>query len=576
MASGFGGTCWNCGITGHQAKRCPNKARLEFSRWRGANPASIKCFNCEKYGHYKRDCPTLIKGIKPRGGAEYWKQKEKPKEIKNQSLATDTTKSVTPESSVKEKCLEHTDHEMINGFLPRMSSPNNDVPSLSTSNDVPSLSTPNDVPSLSTSNDVPSLSTPNDVPNMSPSNDVPNMSPSNDVPNMSPPNDVPNMSPSNDVPNMSPPNDVPNMSPSNDDVHSRSTEELSPEKSFSSVVLSASIIKNDSQEDKISSDNTSTHNLPNFTDAYFDEEPNEKQKKPVWQHHSDRGTGKKKHKDLILYKRVATYPSYLDTHCHLEYLLEKHRLRTFSDLVSWFCYPCNFDGCITSFCDPAAFSSFSCYEELLSEDKVWASFGLHPHHAQHCTPILVEKLIDRLTHSKCVALGEIGLDYSEHSLKQSSKVAQKELLYRLLPYCQAFNKPVVLHCRDAEDDLFEIISTALPRDWFIHLHCYTGTLEMANQFLSTFPNLYLGLTGHLTYFKFKESHKLAQTVSLNRLLLETDAPYMLPAAFKSTTMRWSHPPMAVCVAEEIAKIRHCSVNEIITITRENARIFYGI
>ena len=260
----------------------------------------------------------------------------------------------------------------------------------------------------------------------------------------------------------------------------------------------------------------------------------------------------------------------------MEYLLEKHRLRTFSDLVSWFCYPCNFDGCITSFCDPAAFSSFSCYEELLSEDKVWASFGLHPHHAQHCTPILVEKLIDRLTHSKCVALGEIGLDYSEHSLKQSTKVAQKELLYRLLPYCQAFNKPVVLHCRDAEDDLFEIISTALPRDWFIHLHCYTGTLEMANQFLSTFPNLYLGLTGHLTYFKFKESHKLAQTVSLNRLLLETDAPYMLPAAFKSTTMRWSHPPMAVCVAEEIAKIRHCSVNEIITITRENACIFYGI
>ena len=259
----------------------------------------------------------------------------------------------------------------------------------------------------------------------------------------------------------------------------------------------------------------------------------------------------------------------------MEYLLERHRLRTFSDLISWFCYPSNFDGCITSFCDPAAFSSFSCYEELLNEDKVWASFGLHPHHAQHCTPILEEKITNHLTHSKCVALGEIGLDYSEHSLKQSSIVAQKELLYRLLPYCEAFNKPVVLHCRDAEDDLFEILSTALPRDWFIHLHCYTGTLEMANRFLSTFPNLYLGFTGHLTYFKFKESHRLAQTVSLNRLLLETDAPYMLPAAFKST-MRCSHPPMAVCVAEEIAKIRHCSVNEVITITRENARVFYGI
>ena len=311
---------------------------------------------------------------------------------------------------------------------------------------------------------------------------------------------------------------------------------------------------------------TDVEMLPQIDDDYFTEEPNEKNTEYQNYH-------QKKHKDTLFYERISVYPSYIDTHCHLEYLLEKYRLSSFSSLQQKFHYPLNFDGCITSFCDPSAFSSFGCCKELLEEDKVWGSFGLHPHHAKYLTPALEEKITHWLGHSKCIAVGEIGLDYSEHSLKISNKIKQKEILSHMLQYCILFNKPVVIHCRDAEEDLYDILSTSLPLDWYIHLHCYTGSKSMAENFLCSFPNLYIGLTGHLTYHKFKESHSIARNAPLDRLLIETDSPYMVPAGMK---MKWSHPPMAFSVAEEISKLRNTSVSDVLTVLRENTKTIYGI
>ncbi|XP_003383631.1 PREDICTED: uncharacterized protein LOC100631814 [Amphimedon queenslandica] len=296
--------------------------------------------------------------------------------------------------------------------------------------------------------------------------------------------------------------------------------------------------------------------------------------KPVWQ------KNKTRHKDISLYQRVAKLPRYLDTHCHVEYLLERHRLSSYADMSLKFCYPSNFDGCITSFCDPAAFSSFGCYRELLEEDKIWASFGMHPRHARSFSPLLEERLLECLAHPKCIALGEIGLDFSGHSLKQSNKAEQKKLVNHLLQYAQVYSKPLILHCRDAEEDLYEILCNALPRDWFIHLHCYTGSVEMALKFVDKFPNLYIGLTGHVTQFKFKDARSIARDFSLDRLLIETDSPYMMPFSMRPGRslrgLKWTHPPMAVCVAEEIGRLRDCITEEVLTVTRRNAQTLYGI
>ena len=290
-------------------------------------------------------------------------------------------------------------------------------------------------------------------------------------------------------------------------------------------------------------------------------------------HHSSR----RKDKDKLFYDRISSLPPFIDTHCHLEYLLSKYRTTDYSSLVKRFQYPANLDGCITSFCDPAAFSSFGCIDELLSEDSVWASFGIHPHHATNYTPQLEEKLLDKLAHPKCVALGEVGLDYSAHSLRQSSRGDQKRVLQDLLKFAPVYDKPVVVHCREAEDDVMEILTACLPYTWKIHLHCYTGTLRIAYQFLDRFPNLVLGFTSHVTYEReFPDLRMLLEGVPLERVLLETDAPYTPPITLKSHYIKWSHPPMAAAVAEEIAKIRGVKCEDVLLTTRDNTRQFYGI
>ena len=274
-----------------------------------------------------------------------------------------------------------------------------------------------------------------------------------------------------------------------------------------------------------------------------------------------------------IYDRFDSMPSFVDTHCHLEYLMEKLRIRKYRELARRYCYPSNYDGCITSFCDPAGLSSLSLSDQLLNEPKVWASFGIHPHHASYLTDTIEDKLMSKLKEPKCVAFGEIGLDYSEHSLEQSDKQSQIKTIKRFLTLCPIFEKPLVLHCRDAEDDLLKIMKDVLQPDWKIHLHCFTGTLETALKFTESFPNLYLGVTGHVTYGKFRGTRDVVKTLPLNRILLETDAPYMVPTAIQE---RWSHPPMVAYVAEEIAKVRGEGIEEVLEVTRRNIKDIYGI
>ncbi|KAJ7377635.1 Putative deoxyribonuclease tatdn2 [Desmophyllum pertusum] len=107
---------------------------------------------------------------------------------------------------------------------------------------------------------------------------------------------------------------------------------------------------------------------------------------------------------------------FIDTHCHLEYIFEKNRhTGSFSEFKQRFPFPANFEGCITTFCDPAAFSSFGTWRDVLSEEGVWGTFGCHPHNAKYYNDDLEAKIIQCLEHPKAVALGEVGLDYSSHS-----------------------------------------------------------------------------------------------------------------------------------------------------------------
>jgi TatD DNase family protein len=272
-------------------------------------------------------------------------------------------------------------------------------------------------------------------------------------------------------------------------------------------------------------------------------------------------------------------PPFVDTHCHLEYVFERYEHRgSFNSFKSEYNYPRNFDGCIASFCDPAAFSSLGIWPDLLSEANsgVWASFGIHPHNSKYYhTQDLEEKVLKSIEHEKCVAFGEIGLDYGLHS--PSSPEVQRTVLTRQLQLGVLLGKPLVLHCRDAEDDLFRILSDQVPSDWKIHLHCFTGKLGAAFQFLEHYQNLYVGVTGSVTNDRAYNVRSIAQKVPLERLLVETDAPYNTPRNLpRAGRCRFSHPAHAYYVAKEIANLKIMELREVLQHLRENTTKLYGI
>jgi TatD DNase family protein len=278
--------------------------------------------------------------------------------------------------------------------------------------------------------------------------------------------------------------------------------------------------------------------------------------------------------DTNLGQAPVSTVKYIDSHCHLNYVFDKNRHHEdFNSFKNKFNFPENFSGCITSFCDPASFSSFGICDELIEHDQVWAAFGFHPHNAKYYNDFLEYKLCERLQHPKAVALGEIGLDYSVRS--QSEVDVQKEVFRRQVRQAEVWNKPLVIHCREAENDVFDILSSNLPRDWRIHLHCYTGSFEIATKFLNHFPNLYLGVSGIVTFSKASQVHNVVYDAPIERIVLETDAPYLVPSNLGNDA-RWSHPGMIPLIANEIAKIKNMELDQVLEHALANTKSIYGI
>ena len=267
--------------------------------------------------------------------------------------------------------------------------------------------------------------------------------------------------------------------------------------------------------------------------------------------------------------------TFIDTHCHLEYVFERHRHNgSFSDFKKKVSFPPNFEGCITTFCDPAAFSSFGTWRELISEDGVWGTFGCHPHNAKYFNDDLEVKIIQCLEHPKAIALGEVGLDYSSHSA--SPPDIQKEVFAKQANWAVTLGMPLVIHCRDAEADTLEILQARVPSDWKIHMHCFTGSSECREKFLQHFPNLFIGMAAVVTFAKARNVHELAFDTPLERLLLETDAPYFVPSQVADKPNKWSNPGMALFTAQRIAEIKGLSIDEVLKKLRVNTTNMYGV
>ncbi|KAM4613781.1 putative deoxyribonuclease TATDN2 [Polymixia lowei] len=268
---------------------------------------------------------------------------------------------------------------------------------------------------------------------------------------------------------------------------------------------------------------------------------------------------------------------FIDTHCHLDMLYGKLGYHgTFSRFRSMHqsSFPAEFKGCITDFCNPRLMVKEALWEGLLAEDLVWGAFGCHPHFAKEYSNVHEHNILMAMRHPKAVAFGEIGLDYSHKNSTNSSK--QKEVFERQLRLAVAMQKPLVIHCRDADDDLLEIMKKCVPWDYKIHRHCFTNSYPVIEPFLTEFPNLCVGFTALITYLQAKEARDAVRKIPLNRIVLETDAPYFLPRQVGKDVCRFAHPGMGIHTLREISLLKGEDMATVFTTVRHNTTQLYGL
>ena len=276
--------------------------------------------------------------------------------------------------------------------------------------------------------------------------------------------------------------------------------------------------------------------------------------------------GDKIHYDIPLY----------DTHCHIDYVFQRfeHRNLSFKDFIQSNSFPPNFKGCIGSFSSVSVYSDFSIWSNLLSQDGIWGTFGLHPHQSKYFNEYLEAKMLECLKHPKAVAVGECGLDFSRYN-SSSTYSQQKSVFIKQLQIAKQVGKPVVVHSREAEDCVYEILCDENMRDWPIHIHCFTGNCSQLHRFVNEFPNMYFGFTNLVSYSSAKVIHEVVKSIPLDRILLETDAPYFVPRRLKKKS-KFSHPGNVLFVAEEIALIKNKGIDIILDNCRINVRKIFKL
>ena len=205
---------------------------------------------------------------------------------------------------------------------------------------------------------------------------------------------------------------------------------------------------------------------------------------------------------------------------------------------------------------------------ILSKDYdfIYAAVGLHPYDAQTMTEHELSELYNLAKNPKVVAIGEIGLDYH---YDEADTDKQKEWFYRQIKLAEELSLPYIVHDREAHADCLEIIKKS---GYFRGvMHCYSGSTEMAKELTNL--GFYISFAGPVTFKNGKKAKEAAKNVPLDRLLIETDSPYLSPEPYRgqrndSSKVRY--------VAKEIAALRDMTEEEIAKITLENGKRFFGI
>jgi TatD DNase family protein len=203
-----------------------------------------------------------------------------------------------------------------------------------------------------------------------------------------------------------------------------------------------------------------------------------------------------------------------------------------------------------------------------SHDDVWCSVGTHPHNADEERDIPLEEIVRLSQHPKVVAIGEAGLDYH---YRHSTPEAQAEGFRRHIAAARATGLPLEIHTREADADTAAILEEEHAKGAFpAILHCYTGGPDLAARALKL--GLSVSFTGVVTFKKSEALREIAKSVPLDRLLVETDAPFLAPEPYRG---KINEPSYVVHTARTLAQVKGVSEEELAAATTENFFRLFG-
>ena len=194
--------------------------------------------------------------------------------------------------------------------------------------------------------------------------------------------------------------------------------------------------------------------------------------------------------------------------------------------------------------------------------NVFCSVGTHPHYAHEELDVPVDEIVRLSRHPKVVAIGEAGLDYL---YDRSPRAAQEQGLRNHIAAARETQLPLVIHARDADADMASILEEEMANGTFpAVLHCFTGSADLARRGLEL--GLYVSFSGILTFKNSNALREVARSVPLDRLLVETDAPYLAPGKYRG---KRNEPAYVVETAAALAKVKGVTLDELAQATTQN-------
>lgn len=250
---------------------------------------------------------------------------------------------------------------------------------------------------------------------------------------------------------------------------------------------------------------------------------------------------------------------FVDTHCHIDNkMYDEDRENIIREIEEKLLFAVNIGYDIRS-----SEASIKLSEE---HPNIFAAIGIHPTDiGDEFDSEIEEKLLKMASHEKVVGIGEIGLDY--HWMTKEKEI-QKNWFRAQMRLAEKVNKPVVIHTREATADTVEILKE-FPNVKGV-LHCYPGSYETAHEIENSY---YFGVGGVLTFKNSKKTVEFVKKIPLERIVIETDAPYLTPEPNRG---KRNNPIYVEFVAKKIAEIKGITLEEVVEVTNENAKKLYNL